>query len=68
MTITDLFVSNNREENSMSKDRYALFTDYVKGTVVATKHVDQFDEGSPDSGPSLLVKIAAPPSALMSGH
>ena len=52
----------------MSKDRYALFTDYVKGAVVATKHVDQFGEDSPDSGPSLLVKIAATHSALMTGN
>jgi hypothetical protein len=52
----------------MSKDRYALFTDYVKGAVVATKHVDQFGGDSPDSGPSLLVKIAATHAALKTGN
>ncbi len=52
----------------MSKDRYALFTDYVRGAVIATKHVDQFNEGADQSGPSLLVKIAATHSALRTGN
>jgi len=52
----------------MSKDRYALFTDYVRGAVVATRHVDQFDEESGTTGHSLLVKIAATHSALRTGN
>jgi hypothetical protein len=51
----------------MSKDRYALFTDFVQGAVVATKHFDRYDEGSP-TGQSLLVKIAATHSALRTGN
>ena len=53
----------------MSKDRYALFTDYVKGAIVATKHVDRFGEGEdPAMVSSLLVKIAATHSALKTGN
>jgi hypothetical protein len=53
----------------MSKARYALFTDYVKGAIVATKHVDRFGEGEdPKMVSSLLVKIAATHSALKTGN
>lgn len=51
----------------MSKDRYALFTDYVQGAVVATKQFDRYDEASP-TGQSLVVQIAATHSALRTGN
>lgn len=53
----------------MSKDRYALFTDYVRGAIVATRHVDRFKDADVDTpGASLLVKIAATHSGLRTGN
>lgn len=53
----------------MSKDRYALFTDVVRGAVVATKHRDRFKDADIDTpGASLLVKIAATHSGLRTGN
>jgi hypothetical protein len=53
----------------MSKDRYALFTDVVRGAVVGAKHIDRFKDSDVDTpGASLLVKIAATHSALRTGN
>ena len=52
----------------MSKDRYALFTDVVRGVVVATKHVDRFADADNPTGHSLLVKIAATHAGLRTGN
>jgi hypothetical protein len=54
----------------MSKDRYALFTDYVRGAVVGMQHIDRFKDSDAISTPntSLLVKIAATHSGLMTGN
>jgi hypothetical protein len=52
----------------MSKDRYALFTDTVRGAIVATQHIDRFKDADSPTGHSLLVKIAATHSGLRTGN
>jgi hypothetical protein len=60
---------NNCEDISMSKDR-SLFTDTVRGAVVATKHLDRFKDSDAisTSNASLLVKIAATHAGLRTGN